>query len=219
MDNPRPDKVAVVEEVRRCFKDSAAALLTEYRGLKVGELANLRRSLAPLGGDYKVYKNTLVRLATADTSLAGLHDLLVGPTAIAFVRGDAAAVAKALRDYSRTNPHLVVKGGVLSGSIIGVREAAALADLPPRDQVLAQMAAALAAPLRALANLLQANPRDLGYGLAALRDKLAASQPPPAGAAPEPPAGAAPEPPAGAAPEPPAGEAGTTDTVHETNQE
>ena len=97
MDNPRPEKVAVVDEVREKFDEADAAILTEYRGLTVAELAELRRELTAAGGDYKVYKNTLVRLAVADTPRAGVSDLLTGPTAIAFVQGDVSAVAKALR--------------------------------------------------------------------------------------------------------------------------
>src|SRR5271170_4667769 len=110
MDNPRPDKVAVVNEVRARLEASDGALLTEYRGLTVAELADLRRDLAAAGGDYKVYKNTLVRLAIADGPQAELYELLTGPTAIAFVSGDLSAVAKALRDFARSNPSLVVKG-------------------------------------------------------------------------------------------------------------
>src|ERR1700712_2320007 len=112
MENPRPEKVAVVDEVREHFSSSNAVLLTEYRGLNVAAMATLRRSLRTAGGEYKVYKNTLVRLAARDLGLE-IDDLLVGPTGIAFVEGDPVAVAKALRDFGRTNPDLVVKGGVL----------------------------------------------------------------------------------------------------------
>src|ERR1700733_6797580 len=118
MDNPRPEKVAVVDEVREHFERSDAAILTEYRGLKVKDMATLRRSLRAAGGDYKVYKNTLVRFAARDLGLAELEPMLVGPTAIAFVDGDAVGVAKALRDYARTNPILVVKGGVLGSKVM-----------------------------------------------------------------------------------------------------
>lgn len=171
MDNPRAEKVAVVDEVRQHFDDADAAILTEYRGLKVKDLANLRRALRPNGGEYKIYKNTLVRLAAKQSGLDGLEGMLVGPTAIAFVSGDAAAVAKALRDYARSNPHLVIKGGVLGEKIIGPRETSALAELPSREVLLAQLAGAIAAPLQQFAGLLQALPRNLAYGLAALRDK------------------------------------------------
>lgn len=172
MDNPRAEKVAVVDEVREHFEESNAAILTEYRGLKVKDLAGLRRSLRASGGEYKIYKNTLVTLAARQSGLADLEPLLEGPTAIAFVKGDAAAVAKTLRDYARTNPLLVIKGGVLGDRVIGSPETTALAELPSRQVLLAQLAGAIAAPLQQMAGLLQALPRNMAYGLAALRDKL-----------------------------------------------
>ncbi len=205
MDNPRPEKVAVVDEVREHFGESNAAILTEYRGLKVKDLAVLRRSLRPSGGEYKIYKNTLVSLAARESGLGDLEPLLKGPTAIAFVKGDAAGVAKALRDYARTNPLLVIKGGVLGDKVIGARETTALAELPSREVLLAQIAGALAAPLQQLAGLMQALPRNLAYGLAALRDKLESEGPAPAAA--EAPASAAAEAPASAALEAPSAEA------------
>jgi large subunit ribosomal protein L10 len=185
MDNPRSDKVAVVDEVRQRFDGANAAILTEYRGLKVKDLAGLRRSVRASGGDYKIYKNTLVRLAARGSGLVDLEELLVGPTAIAFVDGDAASVAKVLRDYARTNPLLVIKGGVLGDKVMDARATAALADLPPRDVLLARFAGGLAAPLQQLAGLLQALPRNLAYGLAALRDKRAEEAPSAAEAQPE----------------------------------
>lgn len=199
MDNPRPEKVAVVDEVRERLSDADAVILTEYRGLKVKELATLRRSLTPAGGDYKVYKNTLVRFAARGAGLDGLDSLLEGPTGVAFVKGDAAAVAKALRDFSRTQPHLVIKGGVLGQKILSAPETSALADLPSRDVLLARLAGGLAAPLQQLAGLLQALPRNLAYGLAALRDQKAAAgeeagEPAASAEAAEPEASAAPEP-------------------------
>jgi large subunit ribosomal protein L10 len=167
VDNPRPEKVAVVDEVRQRLSDAPAALLTEYRGLKVGELAQLRRNLREAGGDYKIYKNTLVRFAARDLGLE-LEELLTGPTAIAFAREDAVGVAKALRDFGRTNPALVVKGGVLGTRPLSAEQARALADVPPREVLLARLAGGLAAPLQQLAGLLQALPRNFAYGLSAL---------------------------------------------------
>jgi large subunit ribosomal protein L10 len=171
MDNPRPEKVAVVTEVREHFERSSAAILTEYRGLTVKDLAGLRRTLRESGGEYKIYKNTLVRFAAHDLGLGELDSLLTGPTAIAFVDGDAAAVAKALREYARTNPKLTVKGGVLGTRIMSVADATALADLPPREVVLARLAGALASPMQTFAGLLAAVPRNFAYGLKALLEK------------------------------------------------
>jgi large subunit ribosomal protein L10 len=171
LDNPRPEKVAVVDEVKERLRSSSAAILTEYRGMKVGDLSTLRRSLRAQGGDYKIYKNTLVRFAVKDLGLDELESMLVGPTAIAFVDGDAVGVAKALRDYSRTNPLLVVKGGVLGESVLSSADAAALADIPPREVLLARFAGLLAAPMQQFAGLLQAVPRNFAYGLKALIDQ------------------------------------------------
>ena len=171
MENPRAEKVALVDEVRTRLSSSSAAILTEYRGLKVSELAGLRRALRQAGGEYKIYKNTLVRFAVRDLGLQTLEPLVEGPTAIAFVDGDAASVAKALRDFARTNPHLVVKGGLLGQDVLSAADASALAELPSRDRMLAQIAGALAAPMQQFAGLLQALPQNLAYGLRALLDE------------------------------------------------
>jgi len=167
MENPRPEKVAVVDEVRERLSSSSAALLTEYRGLDVAQMAALRRSLREAGGSYKIYKNTLVRFAARDLGLE-IEELLTGPTAIAFVDGDAVNVAKALRDFARTNENLVVKGGVLGDKLLTAAEARALADVAPREELLARLAGAMAAPMQQFAGLLQAVPRSFAYGLAAL---------------------------------------------------
>lgn len=167
----RPEKVAVVDEVRERFASSNAAILTEYRGLGVSDLAELRRSLAAAGSRYKVYKNTLVRRAAEANGLGVLEPLLVGPTAIAFVEGDVAAVAKILRDFARTHPNLVVKGGLVGSSLLDARSTTALADLPSRETLLSQIAGALAAPMQQFAALLQAVPQKFAYALSALIDE------------------------------------------------
>ncbi|HEX4217351.1 MAG TPA: 50S ribosomal protein L10 [Acidimicrobiales bacterium] len=225
MDNPRADKVAVVNEVRGRLEASEGALLTEYRGLSVAELAELRRDLARAGGEYKIYKNTLVRLAVADSPQASIQDLLTGPTAIAFVDGDVSAVAKALRDFGRSNPSLVIKGGIVGDGLLSASEITVLADLPSRDVLLAQVAGAFAAPVQQLAGLIQALPRNLAYGLSALLAKreeegpAASAEAAPADAADETPAAeAAADTPTAEAPaaEAPAAEAATQDTAAET---
>src|SRR5207342_52601 len=170
MENPRPEKIAVVDEVREKLAGADAALLTEYRGLTVKQLAELRRQLRPAGAEYKIYKNTLVRFAAREVVDDQLDPLLTGPTAITFVRGDAAAVAKLLRDYARGHQALVVKGGLLGDKVVSAKDVEALADLPPRDVLLAQLAGAFQAPMVKLAGLLQALPRNFAYGLAALID-------------------------------------------------
>jgi large subunit ribosomal protein L10 len=177
MENPRPEKVAVVDEVRERFKSASAALLTEYRGLDVGQLAELRRSLRDAGSEYKVYKNTLVRFAARDAGL-DIEDLLTGPTAIAFIgerpdgaAGDPVMVAKALRDFGRTHPALVVKGGVMGTKSLTADEARSLADIQPREVLLARLAGGFAAPMQRFAGLLEALPRNFAYGLKALIDQ------------------------------------------------
>src|SRR5919107_1246629 len=178
----RPEKVATVEEIKQKLEGAQAAVLTEYRGLKVGELANLRASLRAADAEYKVYKNTLARRAAEEAGLTELISLLEGPTAITFVKGDAVAVAKALRDYSRTNAHLVVKGGILGTRIIQPNDITALADIEPREVLLAKIAGGFQAPLVKAAGLFQAFTRNMAYGMKALIDKRIAEgeAPPPA---------------------------------------
>jgi large subunit ribosomal protein L10 len=168
MENPRQEKVDVVTEIREKLEAADAAFLTEYRGLSVGALASLRVTLRQSGAEYKVYKNTLARFAARDAGIDGLESLLVGPTGITFVTGDVAAAAKALRDLSKTNPLLVLKGGSLGKAVLSAKDVEALADLPSRDVLLAQFAGALQAPLVKTAGLLQALPRNFAYGLKAL---------------------------------------------------
>ncbi len=177
MEGPRPEKVAVVQEVRDRLTSSGAAILTEYRGLSVPQMAALRRSLREVGGSYKIYKNTLARFAVKDAGLEVLEPLLEGPTGIAFVEGDVVDVARALRDFARANPNLVVKGGLLGESLLSAADAGALAELPSRDVMLARLAGLLAAPMQRFAGLLQALPQNLAYGLKALVDQRAAEAP------------------------------------------
>jgi large subunit ribosomal protein L10 len=236
MDNPRPEKVAVVDEVREKLSSAGASLLTEYRGLDVAAIGELRRSLRAAGGEYKIYKNTLVRFAARDLGLE-IDELLTGPTAIAFVDGDAAAVAKALRDYGRTNPALVVKGGLLGTKQLTSDEVRALAELPSREVLLSQLAGALAAPMQQFAGLLQALPRNMAYGLKALLEErggipaeaeaepepeepAATEEPAAEEPAAEEPVAAAEEPAAEApAAEAPAAEAPDTESTEETSEE
>lgn len=170
MENPRPEKVAVVEEVRERLAASHASVVAEYRGLTVAQLAELRRALVGIG-EFKVYKNTLVRLAVAGSPHQELTPLLTGPTAITFVHGEVTEAAKTLRDFARSYPALVVKGGLADGAPLSGQDLARLADLPSREVLLARLAGGLAAPLRQLAGLLQALPQNLAYGLSALVER------------------------------------------------
>lgn len=175
MENPRPEKVALVEEITAKLTGATAVFVTEYRGMKVGQLATLRGALRETGSEHKVYKNTLARFAAEQAGLDGLKELLVGPTALTFVSEDSVAAAKALRDASKANPLLVLKGGALSGSVLSAADVTALADLPSREELLARFAGALQAPLVKTAGLLQALPRNFAYGLSALIDQQSAS--------------------------------------------
>lgn len=182
MDNPREDKVAIVTEVKERLEQSSAVVVTEYRGLTVSALAELRRALRPVGGSYKVYKNTLVRRAADDIGV-DLDGHLTGPTALTFTEqtpegeaGDVVTVAKVLRDFAKTNPDLVIKGGLFEGEPIDADGVKALADVEPREVLLSKLAGLMAAPMQQFAGLLQAVPRDFAYGLQALIDKGGAGE-------------------------------------------
>ena len=181
----RPDKVAAVDEIRARFEDADAALLTEYRGLGVGEIAEVRGALRDAGSDYKVLKNTLTRIAVREVGLEELVGMLEGPTAIAFIKGDAAAAAKALDDAARKFPVLVIKGGVLNGRVIDASQAGQLAKLEPREVQLAKIAMMMNSPAQQMANVLSALLRNLGSMLAQVVEKKEAGEMP-AGAAAEP---------------------------------
>ncbi len=190
MENPRSDKVATVEEVTEKLQNADAALLTEYRGLTVAQLSELRAAMGVGGGEYKIYKNTLVRIAAKNVGVE-LAPMLTGPTAIAFVStkadgtpGDPVIVAKALQAFAKGNEKLVVKGGVLGEKLLDVDEVKALANVAPREELLARLAGGFAAPMQQFASLLQAVPRDFAYGLQALIEKGGADDAPASTAAP-----------------------------------
>ncbi|MFZ4514751.1 MAG: 50S ribosomal protein L10 [Acidimicrobiia bacterium] len=171
----RQKKEAVVADITERFRGSEAAVLTEYRGLTVPEIANLRNALRPAGTDYKVFKNTLARRAASEVGLGDLAPSLEGPVAIAFVRGDAVAAAKALKDFAKGNQNLVIKGGVLGTRTLSVKDVEALAEVPPREVLLARLAGGFQAPLTKAAGLFQAFPRNFAYGLKAYADQRAAA--------------------------------------------
>jgi large subunit ribosomal protein L10 len=165
-------KAAVIDEITGKLRDADAAVLTEYRGLTVSQIAELRGALRSTGTEYKIYKNTLVRRAATDAGFADqLEALLAGPVAVAFVKGDAAGAAKALREFAKTTPALVVKGGVLGERSLSTADVEALADLPPREQLLSQIAGLFEAPMAQTASVLEALMRDTVGLVAALIDK------------------------------------------------
>ena len=151
----RPDKAVAVAEIVESFQDSAGAVLTEYRGLTVKQLQDLRRALGE-NANYAVVKNTLTKLAADEAGVEGFDDLLTGPTAIAFINGDVVEAAKGLRDFAKAHPSLVIKGGVLDGLPIGATEIAKLADLESREVLLAKLAGGMLASLSQAVYLLNA---------------------------------------------------------------
>jgi len=172
----RPDKTAAVAELTEEFRSSSAAVLTEYRGLTVAELKELRRSLGDTTS-YAVVKNTLTKIAAREAGVVAFDDLLQGPSAIAFVKGDPVEAAKGLRDFARAHPFLVVKGGVLDGKPLSPAELTKLADLESREVLLAKMAGALQASLTNAVSLFAAPLAQTARVLDALRAQKAADAP------------------------------------------
>ena len=166
----RPDKAAAVAELTEAFSNSAAAVLTEYRGLTVKDLKALRRSLGE-DASYAVTKNTLTTIAAREAGIEGLDEQLAGPTAIAFISGDVANVAKGLRDFAKANPHLVIKGGVMDGRVLDADSVKKLADLESREVLLARAAGAMKASLSKAAYLFAAPASKAVRTVDALRDK------------------------------------------------
>jgi large subunit ribosomal protein L10 len=166
----RADKAAAVAELAEEFRSSSAVVLTEYRGLTVKQLTELRRSL---GGNasYAVVKNTLTKIAAKDAGLEGLEEHLAGPSAIAFVRGDPVEAAKGLRDFARSHPVLVIKGGVLDGKPVSAMEIGRLANLESREVLLARMAGAMTASLSGAVALFAAPLSQTARLVEALRQK------------------------------------------------
>lgn len=170
----RTDKAAVLENLEAGFRESNAALLTEYRGLTVAQLKQLRRSLAGQA-EYAVVKNTLTKIAAKRAGVEGLDDLLEGPSAIAFVQGDAIAVAKSLKAFSKEFPLLVIKGGIFDGKVLTADDIKKLADLESREVLLAKLAGAMQASLAKAAALFQAPLSKTARTVEALRSAAAAN--------------------------------------------
>jgi len=166
----RPDKAAAVAELAEEFRSSNAAVLTEYRGLTVAQLKELRRSLGA-ETSYAVVKNTLTKIAAREAGVGAFDDLLQGPSAIAFVKGDPVEAAKSLRDFARAHPMLVIKGGVLEGKPLSAAEITTLADLESREVLLAKLAGAMQASLQNAVSLFAAPLAQTARVIEALRAK------------------------------------------------
>ncbi|RLV56430.1 50S ribosomal protein L10 [Aeromicrobium phragmitis] len=169
----RPDKAAAVAELAESFRDSNGAVLTEYRGLSVKQLQDLRRSLGE-AASYAVAKNTLTKIAAKDAGIEFEDSLLTGPTAIAFIKGDPVEAAKGLRDFAKANTPLVIKGGFLDGKTLSADEINKLADLESREVLLAKLAGGMKANLSKAAALFQAPLSKTARTVAALQDKTPA---------------------------------------------
>jgi large subunit ribosomal protein L10 len=175
----RPDKAATVAEITDRFRASNAAVLTEYRGLTVAQLTQLRKDIGS-HATYAVVKNTLTTIAAREAGVPPFETDLTGPTAIAFVTGDPVEAAKGLRDFARTNPALVIKGGVLDGKPLSADEVRKLADLESREVLLGRMAGAMKASLNKAAYLFVAPLSQAARTIDALRQKVEEGTPAPA---------------------------------------
>jgi len=165
----REEKQAAVEAIRENLQNAQVAVLTDYRGLTVAELTELRKKFREAGVEFKVVKNTLTWRAAQEIGLQDLESYLEGPTAIAFGMTDPVAPAKLITEFAKTHKNLEIKGGVLQGGVIPVEKVKALADLPSREQLLGQVVSAIQAPISGLVNVLQAPIRNLAYAVDALR--------------------------------------------------
>ncbi len=172
--NPQTDKVQTVAELETIFRQSAAAILTEYRGLTVAEITHLRGKLRESGGEYHVVKNTLFKKALGDKLTPDLESLLSGPTAIAFAGEDAVATAKVVLDFIRETkkPEIIVKGGFMSGKVFSPDQVIALSKIPPKPVVLSQAVGAIQGPLSGFAGTMNGVLGEFARTLQALSDKM-----------------------------------------------
>ncbi|MHB1653548.1 MAG: 50S ribosomal protein L10 [Desulfitobacteriaceae bacterium] len=163
------EKALVIAEIREKFERSAGVVLADYRGLTVAQVTKLRAQLRQAGVEYRVLKNTLVKRAASEVGVEGLDPYLEGPTALAF-SADPVAPAKVLMEFAKGNKNFQIKAGVLEGKVVGPDGVKALADLPPREVLLAQVLRGIQAPLSGMVNVLQGPIRKFGYALEALRN-------------------------------------------------
>lgn len=170
---PNPKKVEKVKEIESKLRDMTVGVLTEFRGLNVQQLDNLRNQLREQGGEYKIYKNTLLKRAVANIGLSGLEPYLEGPTAIALGKNDPTALAKAINNFAKEYKQLVVKGGVVEGKVFDAASIKSLATLPSRELLLAQVLGGMKAPISGLANVLSGPIRGLAVALKQISEQKA----------------------------------------------
>jgi large subunit ribosomal protein L10 len=169
-------KADTVEALRRAIEAQKGAVVTEFRGLTVAEMTALRKKLREVGAEFRVVKNTLMRLAAKDTGFGGLDEHFAGPTAVALTHGDPVALAKAMKEFAGGSPKVRLKAGFFEGKVLGVREVEALAEVPPRETLLARLAGGLASPLTRMAQALSGPHRKLVYALQSIHDKETAQE-------------------------------------------
>ena len=174
---PRPEKVQAVEQIREQLDEAQATFVTEYRGLTVAEQQELRRSVRKVQGEYRVVKMSLARRAVEGMSPEGLPELLVGPTALAFANADPVPVAKILRDFASDHDRLIIKGGIFGGLLLPPETISRLADLEPREVLLARIAGGFKAPLSKFAGMLVSKVRDAASMFGQLLEKKEAEAP------------------------------------------
>jgi large subunit ribosomal protein L10 len=171
---PNQEKLETVAELQQDVQSSNSLLMTDYRGLTVSEITQLRRKLRDAGSDYKVAKNTLLTIAVGDGAPAGLDQLLAGPTAVAFVKTDAVAAAKAIVDFAKDHKAMSVKGGLVEGRILGPEQITALSKVPPKEVLIAMMLGSMQAPITGLVGTLSGCLSNLVFTLQAVVDQKAA---------------------------------------------
>lgn len=169
----KPEKEAVVKEMVEKLSTSKSVVVTDYKGLDVGALTELRKRLREAGVEYKVIKNTLARIAAKKAEWEDLNQLFVGPTAVAFGIEDAVSPAKILVDFSKENNALEIKGGALNGDLISIDKVKSLAEIPPREILLSQVLAGMKSPISGLVNVLSGNIRGLVQVLSQIKEQKA----------------------------------------------
>lgn len=172
---PNAQNVETLENIKADLSEVSAMWVVDYRGLTVKEIQQLRRNIRETGATMKVYKNTLVHLALQDAELPTLDDLLAGPSAFVFCGEDVAAAAKAVKNFAKENENLVIKGGLMEGQAVNAAEVEAIASLPSREELMAQIAGAISGVARGLATTINAVPRNVAQVVKAVADTKAAA--------------------------------------------
>lgn len=167
------EKQVIVQEIAEKITNAKSVVITDYRGLNVSEVTELRKQLREAGVEYKVLKNTMVRFAAEKAGIEGLNDILKGPTAVAFGLEDAVSPAKVLVDFAKDHEALEIKAGVLDNNVLSIEEVKNLAEIPPREVLLSMVLRGMQGPISGFVNVLQGNIRNLVYVLSAIQDQKA----------------------------------------------